>query len=148
MPRQIPTKTTFGTIKIHNIGPALPANTPRAINLFFSFEEGLKLQIGIQQLLLKLNGYNRNLKEAKQQGICLCAYTDNHSLTINEGRLGQRKSAKEARPIDDLDEKLREYIEEIEATSLSQNTKDTYILHATNFTRWCRGEFVPGSRKG
>lgn len=133
MPRQIPTKTTFGTIKINNIGPALPANTPRAINLFFSFEEGLKLQFGIQQLLLKLNGYNRNSKEAKQQGICLCAYTDNHSLTINEGRLGQRKSAKEARPIDDLDEKLREYIEEIEATSLAQNTKDTYILHASNF---------------
>lgn len=30
-------------------------------------------------------------------------------------------------------EKLREYIEEIEATSLAQNTKDKYILHASNF---------------
>lgn len=60
MPRAIPTKSTFGTFKVNNIGPALPSSVPRAVNLYFSFEEALKLNLGIQQLCLKINGYNRS----------------------------------------------------------------------------------------
>ena len=39
---------------------------------------------------------------------------------------------------------LREYEAEVKASGLSPTTKDTYILHATNFVRWLEDDFRPG----
>jgi hypothetical protein len=147
MPKSIPTKSTFGTIKVNNISPALPDTVPVGMNIHISFEEALKLNLGLQQLLLKLNSYNRNTKEGKNACVNLCLFRDVHSLTINEGQLGNRKAAKPPRPIDDLDALLNEYIAAVEAANLAPTTRDTYILHASNFVRWVRGSFQPGSRK-
>jgi uncharacterized protein with HEPN domain len=41
---------------------------------------------------------------------------------------------------------LQEYEREVEAANLARTTKDTYLLHASNFVRWLAGEFTPGSR--
>ena len=30
---------------------------------------------------------------------------------------------------------------------LTEKTDRTYLLHSSNFLRWCKGEFEPGSRK-
>ncbi|WBF55490.1 hypothetical protein HXV90_06325 [Lysinibacillus sp. JK80] len=49
-----------------------------------------------------------------------------------------------------LDEKLKEYekvvLEKEKKALLAPNTKATYLLHASNFVRWCNGEFMPGDR--
>lgn len=39
---------------------------------------------------------------------------------------------------------LKRYEREVEQSKLSPTTKRTYILHATNFVRWLKGEFTPG----
>ena len=39
---------------------------------------------------------------------------------------------------------LRDYKAEVKNSSLSPTTKDTYVLHATNFVRWLNGDFQPG----
>ena len=41
-------------------------------------------------------------------------------------------------------EALRRYEEVVEATDMTRNTKDTYLLHARNFVRWLADDFTPG----
>ena len=41
---------------------------------------------------------------------------------------------------------LREYVEEVEGTTLTCKTKKTYIRHAETFVRWMAGDFTPGER--
>ena len=67
MPKEIATKSTFGTVKVNNISPALSSTVPKAINMVISFEESLKLQLGLQSILLKLNSYNRNTKAGQEE---------------------------------------------------------------------------------
>ena len=40
---------------------------------------------------------------------------------------------------------LRRYRMAIGKTQLADTSKDTYLLHATNFVRWLEGDFEPGS---
>ncbi|HVT13102.1 MAG TPA: hypothetical protein VHE55_12630 [Fimbriimonadaceae bacterium] len=141
------TKSSFGTVKINNFSPALPDTVPLGINVQITYEEALKLHIGLQRLLLKMDSYNRNDKRAKELGVCLCIFRDVHSLTVTEQKLGQRKPASAAKPVDDLDQLLKDYVVDVEAANLEPNTKATYLLHARNFVRWARGQFKPGSRK-
>jgi len=53
--------------------------------------------------------------------------------------------------INELERLLEEYEIEIErkrkAGILENKTAKTYLLHANNFVRWCKGDFVPGIRK-
>ena len=39
---------------------------------------------------------------------------------------------------------LRDYKAEVKESGLSPTTKDTYVLHATNFVRWLEDDFRPG----
>lgn len=84
MPKAIPTKETFGTVRIDHFSPALSEEAPKAINITLSFEEALKLNIGLQAALMKLNGYNRNTKAGKASAINLCVFTESGRITINE----------------------------------------------------------------
>lgn len=52
-----------------------------------SFEEALKLHIGLMQILGKLNGYNRNTKDGKASAVNLCIFTDAYRITINEDKV-------------------------------------------------------------
>ena len=53
--------------------------------------------------------------------------------------------------IAEIERLLEEYEIEIEGRRksgiLENNTAKTYLLHANNFVRWCKGEFVPGGTK-
>ena len=53
--------------------------------------------------------------------------------------------------ITEIERLLEKYEIEIEkkqkAGILLHNTAKTYLLHSTNFVRWCKDEFVPGGRK-
>jgi hypothetical protein len=60
MPSEIKRKKTFGTITVDHFSPELGDGQPRAINIHLSFEEALKLHLGLTQILGHLNGYNRS----------------------------------------------------------------------------------------
>jgi hypothetical protein len=44
-----------------------------------------------------------------------------------------------------IEQALDRYRKEVEATQLQPLSKQTYLLHATNFVRWLKGEFTPGA---
>ena len=45
-----------------------------------------------------------------------------------------------------IQDALKRYEQEVEATGLQLSSKHTYILHARHFVRWLDDDFVPGSR--
>ncbi len=63
MAKEIKTKKSFGSVGIDHISPAVPEGMPKALNLHISFEEAMRLHLGLGQALAKLNSYNRNTKE-------------------------------------------------------------------------------------
>lgn len=89
MPSQIKTKKTFGTVRVDHFSPSLDEGkpVPKAINIILSFEEALKLQIGLQSILVKLNSYNRNTKAGKATAVNLCVFREGGRITINEDTL-------------------------------------------------------------
>lgn len=97
MPKEIKTKSTFGTVRIDHFSPPLPEGTPKGINVVLSFEEALKLHIGLMQILGKLNGYNRNTKDGKASAVNLCIFTDANRITINEDKVKYAELVKPAR---------------------------------------------------
>lgn len=51
----------------------------------------------------------------------------------------------------EIEKLLDEYVSEVEELEIKgiiqEKTAKTYLLHATNFVRWCKGDFEPGIRK-
>jgi hypothetical protein len=82
-------KESFGTVTIDRFGPELNG-APAAINVFLSFEEALKLHIGLLQVLSRLNSYNRSTKEGRKTAVNLCIFPGKLQLTINEGKLKEQ----------------------------------------------------------
>lgn len=70
-----------------HFSPKLPAGTPKAINITLSFEEALKLHLGLMEGLGKLNSYKRNTVAGRNSAINLCVYSEDPRITINEGKL-------------------------------------------------------------
>jgi hypothetical protein len=46
-----------------------------------------------------------------------------------------------------IEDALVQYEVEVAGAPLSPSTKETYLLHASNFVRWLKGDFQPGSSK-
>jgi hypothetical protein len=86
MPNEIKTKKSFGTVAVDHFSPARESEWPKAINITISFEEAMRLHLGLGELLGKLNTYNRSTKAGKQSAVNLCLFPPDRSLTINEGR--------------------------------------------------------------
>lgn len=97
MAKEIKTKSTFGTVRVDHFSPPLPEGTPKAVNIILSFEEALKLHMGLMQILGKLNGYNRNTREGKASAVNLCIFTDANRITINEDKVKDSDPVKPAR---------------------------------------------------
>ena len=57
-----------------------------------SFEEAMRLHLGLGHLLGKLNTYNRATKAGRQPAVNLCVYPQGHRVTINEGRTRKAKA--------------------------------------------------------
>ena len=45
-----------------------------------------------------------------------------------------------------VEQALRRYEEEVGRTRMKDSARRTYLLHARNFVRWLKGEFVPGGK--
>jgi len=87
MPSEIKRKKSFGTVSIDHLSRELGAGLPRAINIHLSFEEALKLHLGLTQILGHLNGYNRSTKAGRRAAVNLCLFPGVKHITINEGRV-------------------------------------------------------------
>jgi hypothetical protein len=48
--------------------------------------------------------------------------------------------------LSEIDSALKEYCSVVLASDLSAASQAIYIDYATNFVRWMKGEFAPGSR--
>ena len=50
----------------------------------------------------------------------------------------------------EMEKLLDQYIKEVEEAkksgALTESTARTYLLHTSNFVKWCNGNFVPGGR--
>jgi len=47
--------------------------------------------------------------------------------------------------LSEIESALKEYGDAVLASDLSATSQGIYIDHATNFVRWIKGEFQPGS---
>jgi hypothetical protein len=91
MPAEIKRKKTFGTITVDHFSPDLSDGLPRAVNIHLSFEEALKLHLGLTQILGHLNGYNRSTKAGRRAGVNLCLFPGVKHITVNEGRVQEEE---------------------------------------------------------
>lgn len=90
MATEIKTKQTFGTLEVSQLRPAAKPDGPKAINMIISFEEALKLHLGLGQALAKLNSYKRSTREGKRTAVNLCLHVLIMRLTINEDKLTKK----------------------------------------------------------
>ncbi|MHC5053958.1 MAG: hypothetical protein ACYTKD_04495 [Planctomycetota bacterium] len=83
----IRTKKAFGTLSIDHSSPDRIEDWPKAINVILSFEEALKLHLGLGQALGQLNSYNRATKAGRDAAVNLCIFTKQQRITINEDKV-------------------------------------------------------------
>src|SRR5262245_66634003 len=77
---------SHGTVRVARLSPPLPDES-NGINVHLSFEEALKLHMGLMQILGQLNRYDR------RRGIptvCLWA-TPNKRITLTEGPVHKKQ---------------------------------------------------------
>jgi hypothetical protein len=75
----------FGSAMVDHISPPL-VDPPTAINICLSFQEALKIHLGLGQILQHLNSGNRSTRNGRQAGVDLCLFTTEKRprLTITE----------------------------------------------------------------
>lgn len=88
--KAIKTKKTFGTVQVDRFSPQEKEDWPKAINIHISFDEALRLHLGLSEILGKLNSYDRSTKEGKRSAVNLCLYTQQKRITINEGTVSAK----------------------------------------------------------
>ncbi len=84
-------KGSFGSVSIDHFSPEPTTDWPKGINVVLSFEEALKLHLGLGQILGHLNAYNRNYKEGRDAAVNLCVFTDVRQVTITEDKVRREK---------------------------------------------------------
>ncbi len=47
----------------------------------------------------------------------------------------------------EVEQAFEDWKEEVEASNLTQSSKETYIGHPNHFVRWLNDDFVPGGSK-
>lgn len=82
-------KFTFGTCDYAFTYPNQTTLSPKTkvLNIFIPFDEALKLNLGIDECIRKLNKYKRSTKEGKRAAVNLCLHLDIKRIAINEGKL-------------------------------------------------------------
>jgi len=84
----IPKKTfSFGSAAVNRFSPPMGENPPASLNIIISFEEALKLKLGLDHILMQLNSYNRSTKKGKDSAVNLCLYPARKRITISESNV-------------------------------------------------------------
>lgn len=85
MANPIRTKKSFGTATVDHYSPPLSDQLPKSLNMHISFEEAMRLHLGLGQALAKLNSYDRSTAAGKRSAVNLCLHVEKQRITINEG---------------------------------------------------------------
>ena len=93
MPREIKTKKSFGSVRVAKFSPPLPEGLPTLLNLQITFEEAMRLHLGIGQVLAKLNAYDRGKKAGKRTCLNLGLHVRNQRIWITEDMLPPQPAA-------------------------------------------------------
>ena len=82
-------KFTFGTCEYAFTYPNQNTLSPQTkiLNIIIPFEEALKLNLGVDECIRKLNKYKLSTKEGKRAAVNLCLHLDIERIAINEGKL-------------------------------------------------------------
>lgn len=48
--------------------------------------------------------------------------------------------------MNEVEAAIKRYEDDVKVARLAPSTEATYLLHAQNFVRWLKGEFVPGAK--
>jgi hypothetical protein len=91
MATEIKTKQTFGSLEVVRLSPKPKDDGPQVVNIIISFEEALKLHLGLGQALGKLNSYNRATSAGKRSAINLGLHVKLMRITVNEAQLPKAK---------------------------------------------------------
>ena len=59
----------------------------KATHVILSFEEALKLRLSLEQVLWKLNTFNRALREGRRAAVDICIYPRRRRMVVFEGKL-------------------------------------------------------------
>ena len=51
-----------------------------------------------------------------------------------------------AEAMNEVEAALKRYEQDVKVAGLAPSTEATYLLHAQNFVRWLKGDFVPGAK--
>ncbi len=79
-------KVSFGSGEVSKTSPS-KIDYPPVINIFLTFEEGLKLNLAIDECLRQLNSYNRATKAGKSRGVNLSFKPGLERIDVMEGNV-------------------------------------------------------------
>jgi hypothetical protein len=91
-------KQSFGGVQVARVRPAPTDQNPKAMHVILSLEEALKLRLSLDQVLLKLNSYNRARREGRRGAVDVCIYPSRRRLVIFEGKLPKPAAASTRQP--------------------------------------------------
>lgn len=87
MAKNIPIKNSFGTATVNHFSPDHEEDWPATINMVITFEEAMRLHLGLGQALAKLNSYNRHTIAGRETAINLAIFPAKRRITIREGKI-------------------------------------------------------------
>jgi hypothetical protein len=92
-------ETSFGSAYYDRQSLPLPVEGRTGLSVHLSFEEGLKLQLSLQQALWELNRLDRRSPRSRSKGIALTLFPHQNRIMINMGTLKHwRKRNADDRP--------------------------------------------------
>ncbi len=77
----------FGSGRFVWASPDLGGQGIKSLNMEFTFEEGLKILIGLQTCMQELTKYDRRTVEGRAMGVMLSVKLDNKSLSVIEKKV-------------------------------------------------------------
>jgi hypothetical protein len=80
-------ETSFGSSYYDHTNLPLPENGRTGIVIHMSLEEGLKLQLSLQQALWELNRLDRRSPRSRAKGVALTVFPHQERIMVNMGTL-------------------------------------------------------------
>ena len=82
-------KSTFGTCAYAKTSPSqltIPS-APKILNVIISFEDALKLNLGIDECIRHLNKYKKSTARGKKAALNISIHLDQERISVHEAQL-------------------------------------------------------------
>jgi hypothetical protein len=84
-------ETSFGSAYYERTSLPVPAEERTGLSVYLTFEEGLKLQLSLQQALWELNRLDRRSQRSRSKGVALTIFPHQNRIMVNMGTLKHRR---------------------------------------------------------